>query len=118
MPKSAVGWESYSVSLKLCEPRGSSPNSSPNSIGQQPPLPPASRLRRSLSFASNVIFPRPASSEECVRVRDLILVLFALFALTVVGNSQDRTTGGIKGKVKVETGTPAGVSVVVRSGDR
>ena len=52
-----------------------------------------------------------------MRVRNLILLLFALVALTVVANAQDRT-GGIKGKVKVETGTPAGVAVVVRSGDR
>jgi RNase P/RNase MRP subunit p29 len=53
-----------------------------------------------------------------VRVRNLILLSFALVTLTVVANAQDRSTGGIKGKVKVETGTPAGVAVVVRSGDR
>lgn len=32
--------------------------------------------------------------------------------------AQDRTTGGIKGKVRVETGTPGGVSVIVRQGER
>ena len=31
--------------------------------------------------------------------------------------AQDRTTGGVKGKVRVETGTPGGVAVVVRQGD-
>jgi hypothetical protein len=37
-----------------------------------------------------------------------ILVLMAGMAL-----GQDRSTGGLKGKVKVETGTPAGISVVI-----
>ncbi|HLN99214.1 MAG TPA: carboxypeptidase-like regulatory domain-containing protein [Pyrinomonadaceae bacterium] len=32
--------------------------------------------------------------------------------------AQDRSSGGIKGKVRVETGTPGGVSVIVRQGDR
>ena len=32
--------------------------------------------------------------------------------------AQDRSTGGIKGKVRVETGTPSGVSVLVRQGER
>lgn len=41
----------------------------------------------------------------------LVLVAGAVFA-------QDRSTGGIKGKVRVETGTPAGVSVIVRQGER
>lgn len=32
--------------------------------------------------------------------------------------AQDRSSGGIKGKVTVETGTPGGVSVIVRQGER
>jgi len=32
--------------------------------------------------------------------------------------AQNRSTGGIKGKVRVETGPPAGVAVVVRLGER
>jgi hypothetical protein len=32
--------------------------------------------------------------------------------------AQDRSTGGLKGKVKVETGPPSGVAVVVRRGER
>jgi Carboxypeptidase regulatory-like domain len=35
-----------------------------------------------------------------------------------VSFAQDGGTGSIKGKVKVETGTPAGVAVVIRAGDR
>src|SRR5207244_9056261 len=38
--------------------------------------------------------------------------------LTVNVIAQDRSTGGLKGKVKVETGTPAGVAIVVKQGDR
>jgi protocatechuate 3,4-dioxygenase beta subunit len=38
----------------------------------------------------------------------------------LVGNvlAQDKATGSVKGKVKVETGTAAGVAIVVRQGDR
>jgi Carboxypeptidase regulatory-like domain len=42
-----------------------------------------------------------------------VLMLVASGAL-----GQDRSRGGIKGKVRVETGTPAGVAVVVRQGER
>ena len=43
----------------------------------------------------------------------------ALFAVLVAGNvfAQDKTTGGLKGKVRVESGKPAGVSVVLRQGE-
>lgn len=34
------------------------------------------------------------------------------------GQSERAATGGVKGRVKVETGTPAGVQVVVREGER
>ena len=47
-------------------------------------------------------------------------VFFLLGVVLLAGNvvAQDRSTGGLKGKVKVETGTPAGVAVVVRQGER
>lgn len=45
-------------------------------------------------------------------------LLFVLMLLTVSVHAQNRSTGGIKGKVRVETGKPAGVDVVVRQGDR
>jgi hypothetical protein len=41
----------------------------------------------------------------------LILLAAGVFA-------QDRSTGGIKGKVKVETGSAGGVSVIVRQGEQ
>ena len=44
-----------------------------------------------------------------------------VIAIVLVGSSvlmaQDKSLGAIKGKVRVETGTPAGVTVVVRRGD-
>jgi hypothetical protein len=44
---------------------------------------------------------------------------FALLLMIVVSvAAQDRNTGAIKGKVRVETGSPAGVSILVRQGDR
>ena len=47
-------------------------------------------------------------------------VFFLLGVVLLAGNvfAQDRSTGGLKGKVKVETGTPAGVAIVVRQGER
>jgi len=46
------------------------------------------------------------------------LVLFAVtLAFAGVSLGQDKSLGAIKGKVRVETGTPAGVTVVVRRGD-
>jgi hypothetical protein len=47
-------------------------------------------------------------------------LLFLLLVVLLTGNAfaQDKSTGSVKGKVKVETGTPAGVAIVVRQGDR
>ncbi len=47
-------------------------------------------------------------------------LVFALGALllSVSAFAQDRSSGGIKGKVSVETGTPSGVTVIVRQGER
>ena len=48
----------------------------------------------------------------------LLLVFLVLVSVTGAVLAQDRSTGGIKGKVRVETGTPSGVSVIVRQGER
>jgi Carboxypeptidase regulatory-like domain len=45
----------------------------------------------------------------------LAVTLLAVSADVAVG--QDKSLGSIKGKVRVETGTPAGVTVVVRRGE-
>lgn len=47
-------------------------------------------------------------------------IFFLLVAILLASNAiaQDRSTGGLKGKVKVETGTAAGVAIVVRQGER
>lgn len=51
--------------------------------------------------------------------RNLNLALLFLLVLLPAGVfAQDRSTGGIKGKVRVESGTPGGVSVIVRQGER
>jgi hypothetical protein len=43
-----------------------------------------------------------------------------ILALLLAGGAfaQDKASGGIKGKVRVETGSPSGVTVIVRQGDR
>jgi hypothetical protein len=45
-------------------------------------------------------------------------VFLSLILLAGGAFAQDRSTGGIKGKVRVETGTAGGVSVIVRQGER
>ncbi|HKN82216.1 MAG TPA: carboxypeptidase-like regulatory domain-containing protein [Pyrinomonadaceae bacterium] len=46
----------------------------------------------------------------------LAVTLLAVFADVAAG--QDKSFGSIKGKVRVETGSPAGVTVVVRRGEK
>ncbi len=58
------------------------------------------------------------NSDLEVKTMRLILVWSILILMAGVALGQDRSTGGLKGKVKVETGTPAGVSVVIRQGER
>ena len=47
-----------------------------------------------------------------------ILVISLLCLLSLTALAQDKSLGAIKGKVRVETGTPAGVAVIVKQGDR
>lgn len=47
-----------------------------------------------------------------------VSVLLTLILLAGGAFAQDRSMGGIKGKVRVETGTPGGVAVIVRQGER
>lgn len=49
-------------------------------------------------------------------IKSVSVFLSLLFVASGVF-AQDRATGGIKGKVKVETGTPGGVAVIIRQGD-
>ena len=50
-----------------------------------------------------------------------LLKLLAIITLVCVGSisaaAQDKSTGGFKGKIHVESGSPSGVSVVVRQAD-
>ena len=47
-----------------------------------------------------------------------VMVVMLLAAGVSVAQKQDKTLGAIKGKVRVETGTPGGVTVVVRRGEK
>jgi hypothetical protein len=53
-----------------------------------------------------------------MRTIRLILASMALLSLGAAAMAQDRDTGGIKGKVRVETGGPAGVTVVIKQDER
>lgn len=46
-----------------------------------------------------------------------LLTLAIMMAAAAVSFAQDKSLGAIKGKVRVETGTPSGVTVVVRRGE-
>ena len=52
------------------------------------------------------------------RTSTLVLALFVGLLAFAGMSAQDRSTGGIKGKVRVETGTAGGVAVIVRQGER
>lgn len=45
------------------------------------------------------------------------LVLMLIVAGVAAGQDKDKSLGTIKGKIRVETGTPSGVTVVVRRGE-
>ena len=53
-----------------------------------------------------------------IQTRSLLIVLGMLLLAAAQVVAQDKTTGGFKGKVRVEVGTSAGVAVVVRQGER
>jgi len=46
----------------------------------------------------------------------LVVILFTAGISTGISVGQDKSLGAIKGKVRVETGTPGGITVVVRRG--
>ena len=52
-----------------------------------------------------------------MRFKKSLFVVVIILAGSVASTAQDKALGAIKGKVRVETGTPAGVTVVVRRGD-
>ncbi|HXQ73036.1 MAG TPA: carboxypeptidase-like regulatory domain-containing protein [Pyrinomonadaceae bacterium] len=47
-----------------------------------------------------------------------LAIVTMIVLCAAVSVAQDKSTGAIKGKVRVETGTPSGVTVVVRRGDK
>jgi hypothetical protein len=53
-----------------------------------------------------------------MRLEKLVLASLALLFFSAASMAQDRSTGAIKGKVRVETGAPAGVTVVIRQDQR
>lgn len=63
------------------------------------------RPRRVQSSSAEVNFKRAAISALLILVCASVLV------------AQDKTTGGLKGKVRVEAGSPAGVTVAARRGE-
>ena len=52
-----------------------------------------------------------------MRFNKAVLILLVTLFAAGIALGQDKSLGSIKGKVRVETGTPAGVTVVVRRGE-
>jgi hypothetical protein len=50
--------------------------------------------------------------------KSIFISLFIIFTAAAGFAQQDRTTGGLKGKVKVASGSANGISVVARQGER
>ena len=55
--------------------------------------------------------------QDMLKARSLLLLTMAISA-ALPAVAQDKSTGGFKGKVRVEVGTPVGVTVVVRQQER
>jgi Carboxypeptidase regulatory-like domain len=53
-----------------------------------------------------------------MRFKKSLFVFAITLAFASVATGQDKSLGAIKGKVRVETGTPSGVTVVVRRGEK
>jgi len=53
-----------------------------------------------------------------MKLKAVALVALTLLVLVGTSQAQDRATGGLKGKVRVEKGSAAGVSVIVRQAER
>ncbi len=53
-----------------------------------------------------------------MKITRLVFLMVGVVLLAANAFGQDRSTGGLKGKVRVETGTASGVAVVVRQGER
>ena len=52
-----------------------------------------------------------------IKILPVLVVILLVAGVSVAQKKQDKTMGAIKGKVRVETGTPGGVTVVVRRGE-
>jgi hypothetical protein len=50
--------------------------------------------------------------------KSLLAAAFLVFSSSFVCAAQDKTSGAIKGKVRVERGSPSGVAVILLEGDR
>ncbi|MBA2705087.1 MAG: carboxypeptidase regulatory-like domain-containing protein [Blastocatellia bacterium] len=53
-----------------------------------------------------------------LQTRSILVVLVMALLVTASVVAQEKSTGGFKGKVRVEVGTPVGVTVVVRQQER
>jgi hypothetical protein len=53
-----------------------------------------------------------------MRFTKTLSILAVMLLAAFLAYSQDKSTGGIKGKVRVEVGSPNGITVVIREGER
>ena len=63
------------------------------------------------------LYPTDGGIIQVMKTKTIFGFLLVCF-LAITAAAQNKSTGGIKGKVRVETGKPAGVAVIVRQGDR
>src|SRR5882672_5627250 len=74
----------------------------------------ARHVQRTLKFTNELQIQK----EELMKTKFMITAGALLLLIAVTGMAQDRTTGSIKGKIRVEKGTAEGVVVVLRQGER
>jgi hypothetical protein len=61
-------------------------------------------------------YPDSLRGGMCLKFTKILFAGVVMLAAAAASLGQDKSTGAIKGKVRVETGTPAGVTVIVRRG--
>src|SRR5216683_6790461 len=75
-------------------------------------------LKAVLAACCRFVITLASKENKMNAIKSISAAAALLLLLSLAGLAQDKTTGAIKGKVRVEKGSPAGVAVILRQGER
>ncbi len=75
-------------------------------------------LKAVLAACCRFVITLASKENKMNAIKSISAAAALLLLLSFAGLAQDKTTGAIKGKVRVEKGSPAGVAVILRQGER